>query len=131
MIRDNHFTKPITRYIRDTKRFLICPRNYRRDFIADMEKDIQQFLLENSSAEYNDMVDYFGTPVELAQLYLENISPEERTIYNIHKKRFSKFISITLFLILTTTIFCLYAKLQEPKELDVIYMEESIWEMEK
>ncbi|EOS26472.1 hypothetical protein C806_01208 [Lachnospiraceae bacterium 3-1] len=131
MIRDNHFTKPIISYIRDTKRFLICPRNYRRDFMADMEKDIQQFLLENSSAEYNDMVDYFGTPAELAQLYLENISPEERTTYTARKKLFTKFKCSILFLMFAVSVTCFYFNYIKPRELKVIYIEESLEVQEK
>lgn len=128
---DNHMEKPLRRYMRETKRLLTCPQKYRSDFMADMEKDIQQFLLENNSAGYNDIIDYFGTPAKLAHLYLENVPPEELVTYTIKKRRCTRLIYISLFLMLTATILGLYAKLQEPRELDVIYMEESIWEMEK
>ncbi len=131
MIRDNHFTRPIISYIRDTKRFLICPRNYRRNFMADMEKDIQQFLLENSSAEYNDIVDYFGTPAELAQLYLDNVPSEELVVYTAKRKHFTRFASAVLILIFGTAILFLYLRLQEAKEIDIIYIEESVREIEE
>lgn len=130
MIMNNNFSKPVRRYIRTARRLLACPRNYRSNFTADMEKDIRQFLLENNSAGYEEIIGYFGTPAELARLYLDSVPAEELTAYTSRKKILARFGWGILILLLIVTIFILYAKLREPRELDTIYIEETTWEIE-
>lgn len=127
----SHFNKPIKRYTRDTKRLLACPKSYRRDFIADMEKDIQQFLLENTSAGYDDIVGYFGTPAKLAQLYLESIPQEELTAYTAREKLFIRFKYSILFLLFAISVTCFYFDYIRPRKLTVIQVEETIEVQEK
>lgn len=94
--------KPLKSYIQAVKRLLTCPKSYRSGFLADMEHDIRQFLLENGSVSYPDLICNFGTPQELAKLYLENVPPEELATYASQRKRNAKIIYI--FLIITITL---------------------------
>lgn len=118
--------KPLKSYIQAVKRLLTCPKSYRSGFLADMEHDIRQFLLENDSVSYPDVVSNFGTPQELAKLYLENVPPEELASYSAKKKRRFRIISAFLILLVSISILSLYTSLHEAKKLDAIYVEETI-----
>ncbi|MCI9175374.1 MAG: hypothetical protein HFH49_10605 [Lachnospiraceae bacterium] len=131
MIMNNNFSKPVRRYIRTARRLLACPRNYRSNFTADMEKDIRQFLLENNSAGYEEITGYFGTPAELARLYLDNVPAEELTAYNARKKIITRFGQGILILLFTISVTCFYFNYIKSRELNVIYIEESLEVEEK
>ena len=126
MIMNSNFSKPVRRYIKNARRLLACPRNYRSNFTANMEKDIRQFLLENNSAGYDEISGYFGTPAELAQLYLDSVPTEEITAYTTRKNFFTKFGWFILILLFTASVGCFYFSYIKPRELNVIYIEESL-----
>ena len=116
--------KPLKSYIQAVKRLLTCPKSYRSGFLADMEHDIRQFLLENDSVSYPDVVSNFGTPQELAKLYLENVPPEELASYSAKKKR--RFGIAFILLVLTITMAShIYFKYIKDWELEVFPVEES------
>ncbi len=121
----DNLEKPFRNYIRAVKRLLACPKSYRCSFLADMEHDIRQFLLENGSVSYPDLVCNFGTPQELAKLYLENVPPEELAAYASKKKRNAKIAYIFL-IIAITVVSSLYFNYKEEQALDVIESEECI-----
>ncbi len=131
MIMNNNLSKPVRRYIRTARRLLACPRNYRSNFTADMEKDIRQFLLENNSAGYEEIIGYFGTPAELARLYLDSVPAKELTAYNARKKIITRFRQGILILLFTISVSCFYFNYIKSRELNVIYIEESLEVEEK
>ena len=119
----NHLDKDIMKYKRTTKRLLVCPKDYRQQFLNDMERDLRQFMEENPSAGYSDIVAYFGTPEELAQTYLDNI-PQEELIKYRYKKKYQIALSLTILITICFIIsVSLYYKFSER---EVIYIEESI-----
>ncbi len=119
----NHFDKVIRKYKRTTKHLLVCPKEYRRQFLKDMERDLKQFMEENPSAESSDVVDYFGTPDKLAQTYLDNVPQEELVKYK-YKRRYRTTISLTVLVFFFTILsMILYYRLNEYK---IIYVEEKI-----
>ena len=119
----NHLDKDIRKYKRTTKRLLVCPRDYRQQFLNDMERDLCQFMEENPSAGYSDIVAYFGTPEELAQTYLDNI-PQEELIKYKYKKKYQIALSLTILITVCFIIsIFLYYKFGER---EVIYVEERI-----
>lgn len=119
----NHWDKDIRKYKRTTKRLLVCPRDYRQQFLNDMERDLRQFMDENPSAGYSDIVAYFGMPEELAQTYLLT-APREELIEYRYKRKYRLTLSLTVLIILfiLVSLFLLY----EFSEREVIYVEESI-----
>lgn len=131
MIMNSNFSKPVRRYIRAAKRLLACPHNYRSNFTTDMKKDIQQYLLENTSAGYEEITSHFGTPAELARLYLDSVPPEEINAYTARKKFFTRFGCGVLLLLFTISVTCFYFNHIKPRELNVIYIEESLEVEEK
>lgn len=88
-----------------------------------MERDLRQFMEENPSAGYSDIVTYFGTPEELAQTYLLT-APREELIEYRYKRKYRLTLSLTVLIILfiLVSLFLLY----EFSEREVIYVEESI-----
>lgn len=119
----NHFDKVIRKYKRTTKHLLVCPKEYRRQFLKDMERDLKQFMEENPSAESSDVVDYFGTPDKLAQTYLDNVPQEELVKYK-YKRRYRTTISliVLIFFLVIVSMFLYYQFNTCP----VIYVEEKI-----
>lgn len=123
---NNHLDKTIKKYMRATRRLLICPKELRSQFIKDMEKDIDLFVQENEPDGYPDIISYFGTPAELAQTYLESVPQDELANYRIKRKYRTTILCIVLIaLFLGNTAFLFY-KAYGPRELDVIYTESYI-----
>lgn len=108
-----YLEKSIARYIRVTKHFLHCPKNYRDHFIQDMEHDIAQFLLENHDTKYSDIIRYFGTPSELAQIYLDNVPTEELALYKTNRKLFYTLSVVILITMPVPVTIYLYLSLQK------------------
>lgn len=119
----NHLDKDIRKYKRTTKRLLVCPKDYRQQFLNDMERDLRQFMEENPSAGYSDIVAYFGTPEELAQTYLDNI-PQEELIKYRYKRRYQ--ITLSLAIVIALSIIVSLYLFYEFNDHEVIYVEEHI-----
>lgn len=122
----NHLDKDIRKYKRTTKRFLVCPRDYRQQFLNDMERDLCQFMEENPSAGYSDIVAYFGTPEELAQTYLDNIPQEELSDFKSKRKFIIYITSIIITALLLGAIVLLFYEFNKPKEIKKVYIYESM-----
>lgn len=122
----NHYDKDIRKYMQATKRLLICPKEYRKQFIEDMERDLNQLIQENTSADISDIIDYFGTPAELAQTYLDNIPKEELADYKIKRKFYFSITGIILLALFIGIIVFYTIKLYESHELEKVYIYESI-----
>ncbi len=119
----NHYNKDIRKYIRTTKRLIVCPKEYRRQILDDMERDIKQFIKENPSAGSPEVVGYFDTPEKLAQTYLNSVPQEELVKYK-YKRRYLFIISpIALIFFFAIVSMFLYYKFNT---CPVIYVEETI-----
>ncbi len=120
---NNHLDKAIKKYMRAARRLLICPKGYRSRFARDMKKDLEQFIQENGSVGYPDILRYFGTPDELAQTYLDNVPQDELAEYRIKRRFHITVLSIVLAaLFIAITVFLYY----EFNENEVIYIDQSI-----
>lgn len=118
--------KKIKKYVKTTKRLLTCCKENRSHFLMDMEGDIEKFIQENDSIAYSDVINNFGSPDELAQTYLENIPQKEIVAYKKRKNFYIRTVVAVFGILFIGTISGLYFKLQEAREMDVIYIEESI-----
>ncbi len=118
--------KEIKKYTRATKRFLDCPKNYRDKFIKEMEHDLAQFIQENDSVEIVDIINYFGTPEELARTYLECVSNKDIKTYKFKRKRYYTLLGSILSIIVIVTIVLLSVKLNEFRKIDSIYVDQFI-----
>lgn len=121
-----HLDKTTRKYMRATRRLLICPKEYRNQFINDMERDMEQFIQENKPDAYPDIVSYFGTPAELAQTYLSNVPQNELANYKIKRKFQITVTSTVLIALLVSVMVFLFILFQESRKIDIIYLEESV-----
>lgn len=123
---NKHLDKTTRKYMRAARRLLICPKEYRSQFIKDMERDMEQFIQENKPDGYPDIVSYFGTPAELAQTYLSSVPQDELAEYKTKRKFHATVLFIILVILLIGTAVLLFYKLNEPYEATIIHVEESI-----
>lgn len=121
-----HNDKVIRKYMQQVKQLLICPRDYRRQFIADLQESLAKFVSENESVNESDIISYFGIPEELAQTYLDDIPREELSAYK-HKRKL-RIIIVFLVLILSSGITASYLSYEAyiSKRLRVIEVDETI-----
>lgn len=122
----NHLDKAIKKYMRATRRLLICPKNYRGQFLKDMERDMAQFIQENEPEGYSDIIRYFGTPAELAQTYLDNVSQDELAEYKIKRRTYIAKVGVTLVILSISIFLVLFISLWKSYKINPIYIEESI-----
>lgn len=123
---NKHLDKTIRKYMRATRRLLICPKEFRSQFIKDMKKDIDLFIQENDPDGYPDIISYFGTPAELAQTYLESVPQDELANYRIKRTSHITITNTVLVALLMSAIVLLFILFQKSREIDVIYVESSI-----
>lgn len=118
--------KILRKYIRQTKQLLNCPRDYRRQFVADLQESLAKFIAEDDSVNESGIISYFGTPDELAQTYLDGIPQEELSAYK--RKRKLRIIIVFLVLMLSSGITVSYLSYEAyvSNKGKLIYMEETI-----
>lgn len=112
--------------MQQVKQLLNCPRDYRRQFIADLQESLAKFISENESVNDSDIISYFGTPEELAQTYLDDIPQEELSAYK-HKRKLH-IIIVFLVLVLSSGITASYLSYEAyvSDKGKLIYIEETI-----
>lgn len=115
--------------MRATKHYLICPKEYQNQFSIQMKEDLEKFILENDNVEYEDIVQFFGTPLELANFYLSQIPADELNRYKTKLKYSFIICAIILAMILVSIIILLLFK--DLKEPETIYIHESVELLDK
>lgn len=123
---NKNLDKAIKKYMQATKRLLICPKDYRSQFIDDMKRDMEHFIQENEPKGYSDITCYFGTPAELAQTYLDSVPKDELAKYKIKRKAYITILSIIMVILLVSTIVFSVYKIHNSHRIRVIYIEDSI-----
>ncbi len=84
-------------YFKEIDNLLICDRKNKKDFLADLKNDIDEFVQTESDANFNDILSAFGRPDEIAESFLKNTD-----VSNIKKKMNVK--KLFLFLLLTVVL---------------------------
>lgn len=128
---NKNLDKAIKKYMQATKRLLICPKDYRSQFIDDMKRDMEHFIQESEPKGYSDITCYFGTPAELAQTYLDSVPKDELAKYKIKRKAYITIMSIILVTFLIETIVFSGIKLSTSRKLEKFYIHESMEVLEK
>ena len=59
------------RYLREVRRGLPCSRKRKRAFLETVGRDIEEYLRETPEADYQALVRRFGSPIQIAEDYLE------------------------------------------------------------
>ena len=54
------------KYLRETKNLLICNAKKKNDALKAYQNEIEEYLDENPNANYENIVEFFGSPLEAA-----------------------------------------------------------------
>ena len=65
------------RYLKSISRLLLCGSKERTQFLQDFNSNIDEFLSSNPNATISDLEKAMGTPQEIADSFMENISSED------------------------------------------------------
>ncbi len=130
-MRNNNLDKVLRKYMRATKHYLICPKEYRNQFLMQMKEDLEKFILENDNAKYEDIIQFFGTPSELAQFYLNELPSEELSGYRVKRTCGVAVSAVISAMVLFSIIGFLSLKLHNPREIEVLYQKESVYLINK
>ena len=63
---------PLTDYYEEVRRYLTCPEEVKDDLIYDVNRKVMDLNAFRADLEYDDVVDFFGYPEDLAQSLLDN-----------------------------------------------------------
>lgn len=99
-------TDGVCKYRRSVKRLLLCGGDVRSDLIARMDKMLASFQSENPAPSFEELVRSFGTPEEMAQELMLDITPEEQETY-CRKRRTVRIIAGLVAVLVV--VFSLYA----------------------
>lgn len=125
-MRNNNLDKILRKYMRATKHYLICPKEYQNQFSIQMKEDLEKFILENDNVEYEDIVQFFGTPLELANFYLSQIPADELNRYKVKKTYGIAVSAVISIMILFSIIVFLSLKLHNTHEIEILYQKETV-----
>ena len=96
-----------------------------------MKEDLEKFILENDNAKYEDIIQFFGTPSELAQFYLNELPSEELSGYRVKRTCGVAVSAVISAMVLFSIIGFLSLKLHNPREIEVLYQKESVYLINK
>lgn len=65
------------RYLKNINDLLICSSKKRKQFLHDFNSNIDDFLQNNPDASLDDLKNAMGTPQEIADGFMENISSKD------------------------------------------------------
>lgn len=121
--------REIKAYVKRVKRIIPFYSKDKKEFIILLEERINEYVNENNKNTYQDIVDEFGMPNEVAGSYIESLKTDY-ILKQLNKKRILKvLVSVIIVLALTVWGFEMYRLNQLYEEVkDSIhgYYEESI-----
>ena len=78
--------KNLGKYYKELYRHLLCSKSLKQNFITETKKRVNDFIEENSDANFEDIIDFLGTPESLATFYLDILDPIE---LETHRRKLS------------------------------------------
>lgn len=84
--------KDVKKYIKYVKKIIPIHSKDKKEFISLLTYRINEFSNELDICTYQDIVNEFGTPNEVAGSYIENLDSDE-IIKKLNKKKLFKYIS--------------------------------------
>lgn len=64
-------------YIKNLKKELKISSKYKRNLLNDLEVNVKSYMVEHPETTYNDLVEIFGTPVDVSESFYESLSSDE------------------------------------------------------
>lgn len=87
----NNINKELKKYYSQIRKNLLCPFYCKHNFIKHIKNNIDDYILENNVTCFDKIIEYFGTPNEIARSF-----SEIDTNHLIHKSRIQFCIIILL-----------------------------------
>ena len=76
----------IKEYIKSVKKQIICPTAESRQMLRELQANVSDFVQENPDADMVQIVEQFGTPEEIAKMYIADTEPKNiKKAVNIRK----------------------------------------------
>ena len=69
--------KEVKRYLNNISNLLLCSSKERNQFLQDFRNNIDDFMVNNPNASFIDLEKAMGTPQEIADSFMENISSKD------------------------------------------------------
>lgn len=82
--------RDLTGYFRALKKQLVCPKPQQAQFLAKTESMIADFQQGNPNASEEDVIEFLGTPEDLAATFLEIVEPETLRRYHVCRTWFRR-----------------------------------------
>ena len=89
-------------YWKEVEQHLTCSRSARKKFYRQTLEAANRFLDEQPDLTFDQVEEYLGSPQELAQNYLDTLSPEETAKFQKNKKLIIAALAVVF--LLTATI---------------------------
>ncbi len=111
----NNLEKEINKYLHNIKKNLICPYKEKKQILSSVRTSVYDYAEDNNIQDINSICSQFGTPQEIAQIYLP-----EPDINIIKRRSFLKKILLAMLIcFLAWLVFfligllCIYSELEE------------------
>lgn len=85
----------INEYLHQIKKLLICPQTKKKNYLNELEMNIDEYLIENPESDINDIQEHFGTPADISDGFLSALNESE--LNNKIKK--TKFIRLSVVIV--------------------------------
>ncbi|WP_461812631.1 DUF6120 family protein [Faecalimonas sp.] len=86
------------KYLKEVSKRQEVKGNKGKKFIENLSNDVEEYLIENPQATYNEVVENFGTPQKIVDEFLLNQDSED-LLKNIKKKKHIKIFVVFLIVI--------------------------------
>lgn len=73
----NELSKKLKRYYKLVKKQLRCSSEEKEQILSSLKNDIEEFLIHNPSADFQDLIDHFGEPEIFFKSYIDSLGQNE------------------------------------------------------
>lgn len=105
MVKAKKVSNDIKKYIKYVKKIIPIHSKDKKEFIQLLTQKIIEFSNEHDSCSYQDIVDEFGSPNEVAGSYIESLENDD-IIKQLNKKYIFKTL-VTIIIFISIGIWCL------------------------
>ena len=91
-------TSKLKRYYKKINSYIPKKYPHRKEIISSIHQDISSYLSEHPDAEYEDILEHFGTPEEMTLSFAESLSSQE-IIATAHKNQRHLIVIISIIII--------------------------------
>lgn len=113
------FQKEFKQYWKEVEQYLTCSCASRRKFRQQTMEAVNRFLEEQPGLSFAQVKEYLGSPQELAQNYLDTLSPQEVAAFK-KKKKLIMSIFVAAFILITAITIALFVR---KRKLPIVYVE--------